>query len=32
MKIYSGGNVVKTSNAMAGSQGEMAIPALSHVF
>ncbi len=32
MKIYSGGNVVKTSNGQAGSNGEMSIPALSHVF
>jgi hypothetical protein len=32
MKIYSGGTVVKTSNGQAGSNGEMSIPALSHVF
>jgi hypothetical protein len=32
MKIYSNGNVVKTSNAAAGSQGEMSIPTLAHSF
>jgi hypothetical protein len=32
MKIYSGGNVVKTTNGTAGSQGELSMPALAHSF
>lgn len=32
MRIYSGGTVVKTSNATADQTGLIAIPTLSHVF
>lgn len=32
MKIYSGGNVVKTSSATAGSLGELSLPPISYTF
>lgn len=32
MKIYTGGNVVKTTNGTAGSLGELSLPALAHSF
>ncbi|WP_166437134.1 MmpS family transport accessory protein [Niastella caeni] len=32
MKIYSNGNVVKTTNATAGSSGELTLPGLGHSF
>jgi hypothetical protein len=32
MKIYSGGNVVKTASATAGSSGELTLPTMAHLF
>jgi hypothetical protein len=32
MKIYSGGNVVKTASATAGSLGELTLPTMAHLF
>ncbi len=32
MKIYSGGNVVKTVSATAGSLGEMVLPTIAYTF
>ncbi len=32
MKIYSGGTVVKTVSATAGSLGELVLPAISYIF
>lgn len=32
MKIYSGGNIVKTVSATAGSLGELVLPAIAYTF
>lgn len=32
IKIYSGGNVVKTASATAGSLGELTLPTMAHLF
>jgi hypothetical protein len=32
IKIYSGGNVVKTASATAGSLGEITLPTMAHLF